>query len=259
MSGPENRENSANQPVWRRAPPDKLRRNTGVFPAVPGFKIADIADALLEQGYADILSIQVSAQTKVTFSDSQTLQRLCDNNFILGKETVFVLPFYSNSPNQDKQASEPALSTSDVDTRQKQDTLERLQDSALDESQRVDSSSESEDTCCTAQSRCDEDRANRIIADASSYELAIETAIQSEIVRERSRMHANPTGRDCAVPKEAAITDSTSTSTANADTTAPAPTTVNSQKTRSTSRLAVPVPPKQKNKVSRPSRTPKTT
>ena len=390
MSGPENRENSANQPVWRRAPPDKLRRNTGVFPAVPGFKIADIADALLEQGYADILSIQVSAQTKVTFSDSQTLQRLCDNNFILGEETVFVLPFVkptielqifdvpvwvednviiqalscfgrvvgeirhgfvkasngsrvgtgvrfcsfiktvpipsyvhadsknvfrvrhegqvptcrqcgqsghqaascptkqprpaypyaaalsstrthapeansenqvknSNRPNQDKQASEPALSTSDVDTRQKQDTLERLQDSALDESQRVDSSSESEDTCCTAQSRCDEDRANRIIADASSYELAIETAIQSEIVRERSRMHANPTGRDCAVPKEAAITDSTSTSTANADTTAPAPTTVNSQKTRSTSRLAVPVPPKQKNKVSRPSRTPKTT
>ena len=71
--------------------------------------------------------------------------------------------------------------------------------------------------------------------------------------------YANPTGRDCAVPKEAAITDSTSTSTANADTTAPAPTTVNSQKTRSTSRLAVPVPPKQKNKVSRPSRTPKAT
>ena len=67
MSGPENRENSANQPVWRRAPPDKLSRNTGVSAAVPGFKIADIADALLEQGYADILSIQVSSQTKVTF------------------------------------------------------------------------------------------------------------------------------------------------------------------------------------------------
>ena len=65
----------------------------GVFPPVPGFKIADIADALLEQGYADILSIQVSSQTKVTFSDSQTQQGLCDNNFILGEETVFVLPF----------------------------------------------------------------------------------------------------------------------------------------------------------------------
>ena len=363
MSGPENRENSANQPVWRRAPPDKLRRNTGVFPAVPGFKIADIADALLEQGYADILSIQVSSQTKVTLSDSQTLQRLCDNNFILGEETVFVLPFVkptielqifdvavwvednviiqalscfgrvvgeirhgfvkasngsrigtgvrfeilllhqdsahtipipsyvhadsknvlrvrhegqiptcrqceqsshqaascptkqprpaypytaalsstsprthapeansenqmknSHSPNQDKQASEPALSSSDVDARQKQDTLERQQDSssALEESQRVDSSSESE-------GRCDEDWANHIIADASSYELAIETAIQSEIVRERSRMHANPTDQDSAVPTEAAITDSTSNSrgqtrsegTANADTKAP--------------------------------------
>ena len=170
----------------------------------------------------------------------------------------------SHSPNQGKQASEPALSSSDVDARQKQDTLERQQDSALEESQRVDSSSESEDS---AHSRGDEDRANRIIADASSYELAIETAIQSEIVRERSRMHANLTDRDSAVPKEAAITDSTSNSrgqtrsegTANADTTAPAPTTVNSQKTRSTSRLAVPVPPKQKNKISRPSRTPKTT
>ena len=377
-----------NQPVWRRAPPDKLRRNTGVFPTVPEFKIADIADALLEQGYADILSIQVSSQTKVTFCDSQTLQRLSDNNFILGEETVFVLPFVkptielqifdvpvwvednviiqalsccrrvigeirhgfvkasngsrigtgvrfcsfiktvpmpsyvhadsknvfcvqhegqiptcrqcgqsghqaascptkqprpaypyaaalsstsprthtpeansenqmknSHSPNQGKQASEPALSSSDVDARQKQDTLERQQDSALEESQRVDSSSESEDS---AQSRCDEDRANRILADASSYELTIETAIQSEIVRERSRMH-NPPDRDSAVPKEAAkITDSTSNSggqtrsegTANADTTAPAPTTVNSQKTRSTSRLAVPVPPKQKNKTS---------
>ena len=173
----------------------------------------------------------------------------------------------SHSPNQGKQASEPALSSSDVDVRQNQDTLERQQDSALEESQRsrVDSSSESEDT---AQSRCDEDRANRIIADASSYELAIET-IQSEIVRERSRMHAvaNPTDRDSAVPKEATITNSTSNSrgqtrsegTANADITAPAPTTVNSQKTRSTSRRAVPLPPKQKNKISRPRRTPKTT
>ena len=99
-----------------------------------------------------------------------------------------------HSPNQDKQASELALSSSDVDARKKQDTLERQQDSALEESQRVDSPSESEDT---AKSRCDEDRANRIIADASSYsyELAIETAIQSEIVREGSRMHANPTDR----------------------------------------------------------------
>ena len=70
-----------------------INRNTGVFPAVPGFKIADIAAALLEQGYVDILSIQVSSQTKVTFSDSQILQRLCDNNFILGEETVLVLPF----------------------------------------------------------------------------------------------------------------------------------------------------------------------
>ena len=172
----------------------------------------------------------------------------------------------SHSPNQGKQASEPALSSSDVDARQNQDTLERQQDSALEESQRVDSLSKSEDS---AHSRGDEDRANRIIADASSYELAIETAIQSEFVRERSRMHANPTDRDSAVPKEAAITDSTSKTnsrgqtrsegTANADTTAPAPTTVNSQKTRSTSRLAVPVPPKQKNKISGPSRTPKTT
>ena len=172
----------------------------------------------------------------------------------------------SHAPYQDKQASEPALSSSDVHARQKEDTLEREQDSALEESQRVDSSSESEDT---AQSRCDEDRANRVIADASSYELAIETAIQSEIVRERSRMHANTTDRDSAVPKETAITDSTCTcssrgqtrseGTANADTTAPAPTTVNSQKTRSTSRQAAPVPPKQKNKISRPSRTSKTT
>ena len=168
----------------------------------------------------------------------------------------------SHSPNQDKQASEPALSSSDEDARQKEDTLERQKDSALEESQRVDSSSESEDT---AQSRCDEDRANRVIADASSYELAIETAIQSEIVRERSRTHL--TDRDSAVPKEAAITDSTRSSrgqtrsegTANADTTAPPPTTVNSQKTRSTSRQAAPVPPKQKNKISRPSRTSKTT
>ena len=108
----------------------------------------------------------------------------------------------SHTPNRDKQASEPAISSSDVDARQKQDTLDRQQDSALEESQRVSSSSESEDT---AQSRCNEDRTNRIIADASSYELAIETAIQSEIVRERSRMHANPTDRDGAVPKEAAI------------------------------------------------------
>ena len=45
----------------------------------------------------------------------------------------------SHSPNQDKQASEPALSSSDVDARQKQDTLERQQDSVLEESQRVDS------------------------------------------------------------------------------------------------------------------------
>ena len=92
------------------------------------------------------------------------------------------------------------------------------------------------------------------IADASNYEIEIETAIQLKIVRERSRMHANPTDRDSAVPKEAAITDRTSSSsrgqtrsegTANAETTAPTPTTVNSQKTRSTSRLAAPVPPKQ--------------
>ena len=52
----------------------------------------------------------------------------------------------SHSTNQDKQASEPALYSLDVDARQKQDTLERQQDSALEESQRVDSSSESEDT-----------------------------------------------------------------------------------------------------------------
>ena len=52
----------------------------------------------------------------------------------------------SHSPNKDRQASESALSSSDVDARQKQDTLERQQDSALEESQRVDSSSESEVT-----------------------------------------------------------------------------------------------------------------
>ena len=169
----------------------------------------------------------------------------------------------SHRPNQGKQASEPALSSSDVDARQKQDTLERQQDSALEESQRVDSSSESEDS---AQSRCDEDRANRIIADASSYELAISRPRYSRrsCANDRACMRTRPTE-----PKQAAITDSDSTSnsrgqtrsegTANADTTAPAPTTVNSQKTRSTSRLAVPEPPKQKNKISRPSRTPKTT
>ena len=60
----ENTGSSANQPVLKRAPPEQLRWNIGVFPAVPGYTVAHIANALLEQDYADTLAIPIARQTK---------------------------------------------------------------------------------------------------------------------------------------------------------------------------------------------------
>ena len=66
-------------PEWMGLSAEALRQNTCVFASQPGAKNINIADALFDQGFHDVMCVQITGRsTKVTFLTETTVTRLCD-------------------------------------------------------------------------------------------------------------------------------------------------------------------------------------
>ena len=74
---------------WRSFPPTVLKKHTCVFETQPGARNAEIADALFEQGYEDVICVQiVGRSTKVTFRTLTTLNRLCETEIFYFRDSA---------------------------------------------------------------------------------------------------------------------------------------------------------------------------
>ena len=74
---------------WRSFPPTVLKKHTCVLETQPAARNADIADALFEQGYEDVICVQiVGRSTKVTFRTLTTLNHLCETEFFYFRDSA---------------------------------------------------------------------------------------------------------------------------------------------------------------------------
>ena len=74
---------------WRSFPPTVLKKHTCVFETQPVARNAEIADALFEQGYEDVICVQiVGRSTKVTFRTLTTLNRLCETELFYFRDSA---------------------------------------------------------------------------------------------------------------------------------------------------------------------------
>ena len=74
---------------WRSFPPTVLKKHTCVFETQPGARNAEVADALFEQGYEDVICVQiVGRSTKVTFRTLTTLNRLCETEIFYFRDSA---------------------------------------------------------------------------------------------------------------------------------------------------------------------------
>ena len=70
---------------WNSVSPKVLKRNTGTFHVPLHTKTLEVAEALIEHGYTDLISMQLTSNLscKATFRSRDTLTRLCRNGFHL--------------------------------------------------------------------------------------------------------------------------------------------------------------------------------
>ena len=80
------------EPLWRSMSPAELKANTVIFvDGLAGQKIVEIADTLIDQGYADVASVQITGSAcKVTFCSQSTTKSIAEHGFFLGETHISV-------------------------------------------------------------------------------------------------------------------------------------------------------------------------
>eukprot|EP00117_Sycon_ciliatum_P026738 scpid83327/ scgid21880/ len=84
---------------WNSVSPKVLKRNTGTFHVPLHTKTLEVAEALIEHGYTDLISVQLTSNLscKATFHSRDTLTRLCRNGFHLKSVEVRVTQLVPDS------------------------------------------------------------------------------------------------------------------------------------------------------------------
>ena len=70
---------------WRSFPPTVLKKHTCVFETQPGARNAEIADALFEQGYEDVICVQIVGRS---FRTLTTLNRFCETEILYFRDSA---------------------------------------------------------------------------------------------------------------------------------------------------------------------------
>ena len=83
---------------WNSVSPKVLKRNTGTFHVPLHTKTLEVAEALIEHGYSDLIFVQLTSNfSKATFHPRDTLARLCRNGFHLMSVEVRVTELVPDS------------------------------------------------------------------------------------------------------------------------------------------------------------------
>ena len=79
-------------PVWKDVPAEQLKQNSVKFVCPRNIKILDVAEAIAASGYDDLLSVQISANSRciVTFLSNESAMAMADHGIELDGTAILV-------------------------------------------------------------------------------------------------------------------------------------------------------------------------